>query len=161
MGAGVPRHHEPVSTVLEDIEAIRQLKYRYCRALDTRAWDELADCLLPEVTADYAGLAFGRRDELVEYMRSHMTEDMMTLHQAHHPEIAVDGDTATGTWYLTDKVMVPAYQFVLEGAAFYHDEYHRTGDGWRIARTGYERTYEMTWSTESLPGVKLKNRPRH
>ena len=29
---------------LEDVEAIRQLKYRYFRCLDLKRWDELGAC---------------------------------------------------------------------------------------------------------------------
>ena len=70
-------------------------------------------------------------------------------------EIAVDGDTATGTWYLQDKVIVEAFKFVLEGAAIYSDRYARTPEGWRVAHTGYRRTYEATYSLDDLPSFKL------
>ncbi|GAB2870680.1 nuclear transport factor 2 family protein [Nocardioides pacificus] len=146
---------------MDDHEAIRQLKYRYVRFLDTKAWDDYTETFAPEATADYAGLVFDGRDAIVDYMRTNMTADMITLHQVHHPEITVDGDTATGTWYLQDKVIVPAFKFVLEGAAFYDDRYVRTSDGWRIAHTGYRRTYEMTWSTDDLASVKIKQNPTH
>ena len=84
-----------------------------------------------------------------------MTEGMLTLHQAHHPEIEVDGDTATGRWYLQDKVIIEAFKFVLEGAALYKDRYVRTPDGWRIAHTGYRRTFEQSYSLDDLPSMKI------
>ena len=31
---------------------------------------------------------------------------------------------------------------MLIGAAFYHDRYRRTADGWKISATGYDRTYD-------------------
>ncbi|MDX5318834.1 MAG: nuclear transport factor 2 family protein, partial [Actinomycetes bacterium] len=77
-------------------------------------------------------------------------------HHCHHPEVAVDGDRATGTWYLEDKVLMPEHRLVLEGAAFYEDRYVRTGDGWRIEHTGYRRTYEATMSMDDLPSYRLK-----
>ena len=70
-------------------------------------------------------------------MRENLGEGMLTMHQVHHPEITVDGDTATARWYLQDKVIVPAFGFMLEGAAFYADRYVRTPEGWRVAHTGY------------------------
>ncbi len=40
---------------------------------------------------------------------------------------------------------------MLIGAAFYHDRYRRTGDGWKISETGYDRTYDATrCRTENL-----------
>ena len=138
-----------------DRVAIEQLKFRYLRTLDLKRWTEFEDCFLPEATGDYAGLVFGDRSSLVAFMRENMGPGLISVHHAHHPEIAVDGDTATGVWYLEDRVIVPEAHFVLEGAAFYDDRYVRTQAGWRIAHTGYRRTYEMSWSTEDLPSCKL------
>ncbi len=67
-----------------------------------------------------------------------------------HPEITVTGDTASATWYLQDRVIVPDYNFMLIGAAFYHDRYRRTDDGWKISATGYDRTYEATMSVADM-----------
>ncbi len=39
---------------------------------------------------------------------------------------------------------------MLIGAAFYHDEYRRTPDGWKISATGYKRTYDATLSLKAL-----------
>ena len=140
----------------DDIAQIKQLKYRYLRTLDLKQWDEFAECLLPEVTGDYAGLVFEDRDALVGYMRENLGEGLISMHHAHHPEIDVDGDSAAGRWYLEDKVIVPDLDFVLEGAAFYEDRYVRTPEGWRIAHTGYRRTYEVSMSTADLASWKVK-----
>jgi len=140
----------------DDIAEIKQLKYRYLRTLDLKLWDEFAECFLPEVTGDYAGLVFENRDALVTYMRENLGEGLISMHHAHHPEITVDGDEAVGRWYLEDKVIVPEFDFVLEGAAFYTDRYVRTPDGWRIAHTGYKRTYEMSMSTADLASYKVR-----
>jgi hypothetical protein len=45
---------------------------------------------------------------------------------------------------------------MLYGAAFYHDRYRRTPDGWRISATGYQRTYEVNMSTEAITNFKVK-----
>lgn len=144
-----------------DIEAVKQLKYRYLRTLDTKAWGEFEECFLPEATADYNGLEFADRAALVDYMRANLGEGLITLHQVHHPEVHVDGDTATARWYLQDKVLVPAFGFMLEGAAFYQDRYQRTPDGWRVAHTGYRRTYEATYNLADLPSLAVKGPGEH
>ena len=56
----------------------------------------------------------------------------------------------TMTWYLQDKVIVPKFDFMLIGAGFYHDRYRRTADGWKICVTGYDRTYDASFSTKAL-----------
>jgi hypothetical protein len=139
------------------VDEIKQLKYRYLRTLDLKRWDEFAAVFVPEATGDYGeGLSFGSRDELVGFMRDSLGPRMITLHQCHHPEITVDGDRAAGVWYLEDKVIMPEHRLVLEGAAFYEDRYVRTTDGWRIAHTGYRRTYEATMSMDDAPSYRLK-----
>lgn len=145
---------------LADIEAIKKVKYRYMRALDTKHWDDFADTLTEDVVGDY-GESLGEehhftdRASLVEFMRTSMPAGIITEHKVTHPEIEIDGDEATGIWYLQDKVIAPEFNFMLIGAGFYHDTYRRTPDGWKISKTGYDRTYDASLSTESL-GFKVK-----
>jgi SnoaL-like protein len=144
-----------------DIDEICRLKYRYLRSLDTKRWGEFEACFVPEVTADYNGLVFEDRATLVAYMRKNLGLGVVTMHQVHHPEITVDGDTASGRWYLQDRVIVEEFRFMLEGAAFYEDRYLRTPDGWRVSHTGYRRTFEMTYSLDDLPGLRLTGPGEH
>jgi SnoaL-like domain len=147
-------------SAMVDIDEIQQVKYRYLRALDTKHWDDFADTLTEDVIGDYdasIGEAhrFTDRDSLVEFMRTSMPANIITEHRVTHPEITVNGDEASATWYLQDRVIVPEINFMLTGAAFYHDQYRKTGDGWKISKTGYDRTYDATMSTENL-NFKLK-----
>ena len=138
------------------VEEVKRLKYRYLRTLDLKRWDEFAAVFLPDATGDYGGLSFGSRDEIVGFMRDSLGPQMITLHHCHHPEIEVDGDRATGIWYLEDRVIMPEHRLVLEGAAFYEDRYVRTPEGWRIEHTGYHRTYEATMSMDDIPSYNLR-----
>jgi SnoaL-like domain len=141
---------------MSDIDEIKQVKYRYLRALDTKNWDEFADTLTEDVRADYGtdvagqSLHFTERNALVDYMRRSLGPETITEHHVGHPEITLDDDQATGTWYLQDRVIVPAVNFMLIGAAFYHDTYCRTSAGWKICGTGYDRTYDATMSLQGL-----------
>ena len=144
-----------------DVEAIKNVKYRYLRALDTKYWDEFADTLTDDVVGDYGSSVgeehhFTNRVDLVNYMRKSLGPAVVTEHRVTHPEISVSGDEATGTWYLQDRVIVADFNFMLIGAAFYRDTYRRTDDGWKISSTGYERTYEATMS---LAGLDFKLTP--
>ena len=80
---------------------------------------------------------------IVAFLRERLGPDIITVHFAGQPEIDVDGDTATGTWCFEDTVIATEYRVVITGAAFYEDTLPaRRGRPWRIAHTGYERTYE-------------------
>lgn len=146
------------------IEEIRQLKFRYLRTLDLKQWDAFAETFVPEATADYGdGLVFDDRDAIVAFMRESLGPQMITVHFCHHPEITLEpdgaegvADRALGRWYLEDKVIMPEHRLILEGAAFYDDEYVRTPDGWRISRTGHRRTYEVTMSMDGIEGYRLR-----
>ena len=101
-----------------DVDEIKRVKYRYLRALDTKHWDEFADTLTEDIVGDYGSSLgeehhFTDRDSLVEFMRSAMPANVLTEHRVTHPEIDVDGDEATGTWYLQDRVIVPDFDFML------------------------------------------------
>ncbi len=141
---------------MDDVDQICRLKYAYFRSLDLKQWKEFEGCFVEDATGSYAELEFSSRRDIVDYMKANLPLEVTTVHQAHHPEIDVDGDTATGTWYLFDKVFVPAFDFVLEGAAFYSDRYVRTEQGWRIQHTGYRRTYETSWKMSKAPGWSFK-----
>ncbi|ALG84873.1 nuclear transport factor 2 family protein [Gordonia phthalatica] len=137
----------------DEIRAIETLKYRYLRAVDTKDWDGLAATLTEDVHTDYGSqlggrpLTFDDRDGVLAYFRKAMGGSLVTEHHVTHPIIEVDaGDPtrATGSWYLQDRVIVPDYDMMIIGAAFYEDVYRKTADGWRIASTGYQRTFEAT-----------------
>lgn len=148
------------------LEEIKKLKHRYLRCVDLRKWDELADTLTEDAVAYYGTHATGGparmegRQATLDYLRKNMGPDVITEHVAGHPEIEVDGDSASGTWCFTDTVYAKSYGVIINGFAYYHDEYRRCPDGvWRIAHTSYERIYETLTSMKDLPSLRfLANR---
>ncbi|WP_370949099.1 nuclear transport factor 2 family protein [Amycolatopsis sp. cg5] len=138
------------------LEELKRLKYRYLRSLDLKRWAEFETTLAPDATADYGEqLRFGSRAEIVKFMRTWLESDIITVHHCHHPELEIDGSTATGSWCLDDTIIVPEHRLMIRGSAFYEDVYVLGDDGWRIARTGYQRTYESTMSLDDMPSFKL------
>jgi len=134
---------------LEDIEAIRQLKYRYFRCLDCKRWRELGECFTEDATAAYDSgkYSYEGRDAIMGFLEGALGDrNVISLHQGHHPEIEVNGDTAKGTWYLEDYLIFVKADTRLRGAGFYHDEYVKVGGQWRLKHTGYVRTFEEVQS---------------
>ena len=131
---------------LAEIEAIKQLKYRYFRFLDLKQWDDLAELLAGDATAAYSGgkYSFEGRAAIMGFLRGALgRHSMLTAHHGHHPEIELTSETtATGIWALWDTVIDTEHGFVIRGAAFYRDEYEKIDGAWRFRSTGYERTYE-------------------
>lgn len=136
---------------LEEIEAIRQLKYRYLRGVDCKDWALLASTFAPDAVSAYDSgkNAYVGRDAIVAWLRGAMDNAIVTMHQVHHPEIELtSATTAKGTWHLEDRVIndgpampeMPAHS-ILFGTAYYQDEYVKQGGQWLIQKTGYERIY--------------------
>lgn len=144
------------------IEQIKRLKHRYFRTLDLKRWDEFGACLAEDITARYGTQAMGKplhfdnRADVVAYMANNLGTGITTVHIANHPEIDVDGDTATGSWAFEDTVIVPEFKVQIRGAGYYHDTYRREPDGvWTITSTGYDRIYEALTSLEDTPSFQM------
>jgi hypothetical protein len=129
-----------------ELEAIRRLKYAYFRTLDLKQFEELGTLLTDDVTSSYEDgrTVLEGRSAIVSWLSSVLGDTgIVTEHHGHHPEITFTSDaTADGTWYLQDRVIVPGADIEIAGTAFYSDRYRLTGEGWRIAHTGYTRVFE-------------------
>ena len=143
---------------LIQIERIKRVKYAYLRCLDQKDWDGLAEVFTEDATASYSGgnYTYSGRDEIIGFISRNMgREAFHSSHRVHHPEIDVDGDTATGTWALEDTVLDTDWNFLLFGAAFYVDTYRKVDGRWLIAHTGYRRSFEAMVPTASVEGFQL------
>ncbi|QKT07340.1 nuclear transport factor 2 family protein [Gordonia sp. X0973] len=146
--------------VLGDIHDIVTLKHRYGRCLDNRLWEEFGSTLAPDATARYGTVSQGEplhfdgREAIVDYMRESLRGSIVTVHTLGNPEIAVDGDTATGSWSMSDVVIVPDFDTVITGTSYYTDRYARIDGEWCISRTEYYRLYEAV-TPMSGTGMKL------
>jgi uncharacterized protein (TIGR02246 family) len=118
---------------VDDIEAIKQLKARYFRTMDTKDWDGMrqvfADDVVTDTTASGGNVITGA-DEFIAFLRQTLA-DAVTVHHGHMPEIEITSPTtATGIWALEDRVRWAAGG--IHGFGHYHETYVKT-DEWRIA----------------------------
>jgi uncharacterized protein (TIGR02246 family) len=153
-------HQEDVdmSLRLEDIEKIRQLKYRYWRSIDTGDIAALEELFTEDVRVDYIGGSYRwqmqGRDKIIESIAQSFHANAVACHTGHHPEIEVLTDTtATGTWYLTDVFINLAEKIRTTGSALYRDKYVQQRGQWRIAESTYERLYEEVEKFEKMPNL--------
>jgi len=150
---------------MDDIEAIKQLKYAYFRLLDLKQFDELGGLLTEDCTAAYddGNLSYDGRDAIVRFLTDALGDDgVISQHHGHHSEITVTGpDSATGVWYLDDRVIVLAADLEIGGTAFYDDRYERWDGRWLIAHTGYRRVFEehRTHTTLAVQSFRSRFQP--
>ena len=93
---------------LKDVQAIKELKSKYFRALYTKNWDELETTMTPNISTAYSNgkLVFHGPKEITNYFKESMPDTEITLHQGHNPVIWFESDTvAYGKWYLQDNLI--------------------------------------------------------
>ena len=128
---------------MDDLEAIRQLKARYFRTMDTKDWAAMrqvfTDDVVVDTTASGGGVVTGA-DQFIAFLEETLG-DAVTVHHGHMPEIALTSPTtATGIWALEDTILWPT-GLRLHGHGHYHEAYTKEGDEWRIASTTLTRLH--------------------
>ncbi len=130
---------------LADVEAIKQLKARYFRLMDTKRWEAWGDVFTEDVRMEVpeAAVEFDGRQAVVSNVGAAL-EGATTIHHGHMPEIELTGpDTATGIWAMFDYVEWPSAEdgtrVGLQGYGHYHETYVRVDGRWQIASTRLER----------------------
>jgi hypothetical protein len=126
-----------------ETEAIKRLKARYFRSVDTFDLAGWLDCftedcrLLFDAEVRRAGrpepstFAFSGKQDLIDYWNGN-SDRVESVHHGHMPEIEIVSPTeAKGIWAMED--IVEFRDSVLHGFGHYHETYRRTADGWKIA----------------------------
>ena len=121
---------------LKDIEEIKQVKAQYCRCVDTKDWDGYASLVTDDLTLDTEGGLQQGRDTIVASLSQSLAA-ATTVHQVHVAEITVDGDSAHAIFPMQDYVNMTFGDktFTIRGFGHYHEDYRRTGDGWKLCRS--------------------------
>jgi uncharacterized protein (TIGR02246 family) len=123
-----------LTIVTDDIEAIKRLKARYCRTMDTKDWAAMRTLFADDVvvdTTESGGNVTSGADEFVAGLQI-VIGDAITVHQCHTPEIDIASPTAaSGIWAMEDML-----RFVdgteLHGYGHYHETYEKLDGTWRI-----------------------------
>lgn len=126
---------------LAAVEAIKILKARYCRYVDTQDWPAFRTLF-----ADDATLFFPENYDAASSIDDFMQgvgpalEGGVTIHHAVMPEIEIlDADTARGIWAMRDALYFPpgvrglAGASEIHGTGHYHESYVRRDGQWLFA----------------------------
>jgi len=141
--------HQPVvrQYTLEDlsnIEAIKRLKARYFRMLDTKQWEEWGKIFAPDaimrVTSDNSITGWsrgnnqpqevvGRQNIVARVSQTHA--HTLTVHHGHMPEIELTSPTtARGVWAMEDMSDTDSQKS--HGWGHYEETYELVGGRWYI-----------------------------
>lgn len=118
---------------MHDREALKELRYRYGRRIDTQSWQAFLDLFTDDATCQFAGIgSFTGRSELRQLVEDYIESNYeYTCHLFHHPIIDLDGDTATGSWLLEGLLAHHDGTFEWRQGR-YEDRYRRVGDAWKF-----------------------------
>lgn len=140
----MPLHEIDGATEVLELEALKQLKARYCRLLDTKDWTAWRGLFTDDFLSDTSpsgGKVIEGADHFVAFTRKSL-RDQATVHQVHAPELELTSPTtARGVWALEDVVRFgPGVN--LRGYGHYTETYEKVGDTWLIASSTLTRLRE-------------------
>jgi hypothetical protein len=110
-------------------DEIRELRYRYCRAIDSRGFDAVEACFTPDVCIDYGAVGkFESRDALLNMMRSYAeSNSTIGLHTALNPIIAfTNPNSAIFHWVSQFSSHDPDTGTSVKQSAIYSMLFHNT-----------------------------------
>jgi|WetSurMetagenome_2_1015567.scaffolds.fasta_scaffold02165_6 hypothetical protein len=133
--------------VTRDIEAIKQLHYRYYTAFMLAKWDQVLDCFSDDCVLDVMAEPIQGRAEIEKaYKRIAQRHIGKEGDWLVHPIITVDGEKANGNW--AQFMMYPYRRN--EAAIFwemgwYNAEYTKIDGQWKISRLNQRFHVSLPW----------------
>lgn len=120
-----------------DYQKIKELRSQYSYTIDhgaaTGEWDDFISLYTEDAVVDYPQTTMRGHDEIEAF--AHEIEEFyeFSMHTAQMPVLNLNGDEATGTWYML--VMYTATDGS-EGYVVgrYEDEYRRVDGDWKFSR---------------------------
>ena len=143
--------------ILEDVEAIKELKARYCAHCDNDYDPEgIAGLFIDGGVWD--GGRRGRyegKDEIKGFFVEAARIFSFALHYVLNPIITVNGDEAQATWYLFMAATLRDGNRAVWNAGRYEDDYVRVDGEWKfkqllVAASYFTTPFETGWAKEQF-----------
>ena len=127
---------------IEDLEEIKKLHQHYINLMDDLQYDEVLELFTEDATSEIRNFGVKRgKKEMAEIYSGVLAKkrgnQRYDAHMAIEPDIAVDGDTAKGTWLIYIFFSKPEIQWV-QGRN--ECEYRKENGTWKISKLKFTRT---------------------
>jgi len=139
---------------ISDRIRINDLLVRYTRAIDTKDWNLLDSCFIPDADVDYtaSGGVAGKYPEVRAWLAKALAPFPITAHYITNSMVDLRGDRASARTLVLNPMFFAnpdgsLHDFTV--GATYVDELVWTDAGWRIAR----RVEEAGYMQGTLPGA--------
>ena len=160
---------ERSASLLNDIDEIERLQRIYGYYLDRSDWDEVADLLTSDATAEYAnsGVYVGKESVrkllyAIGYGKAGIPLGQLREHMQFQPviDVAPDGLTAKGRWRVF-ALLGQSGQYARWQAGPYENEYRKEDGKWKISKIRWYETFtvplEGAWQTR-MPQSNVADR---
>ena len=129
--------------VLEDTEAIRNLKARYAAYCDdSYDADNIADLFTEDAIWESEGIGrFEGREAIREFFRGASKIYTFAIHYSLNPHIEVNGHTARARWYLFMPCIVAEGNKAMWRAGIDNEEYVCMNGEWKFTRKTATRLF--------------------
>ena len=144
---------------LVDIEALKQLKARYCRLLDAKDWPAWRQLFTDDFVSDTSiggWPVIHGADDFVAFTRDSSAQAARRPRPTRctHPELElISPSTARGIWALEDVVRLAPGRH-LRGYGHYHETYEKVDGEWFIKTSTLTRLREDVFTAVRL-GIRL------
>lgn len=146
---------------LEDIENIKRLKHSYCYIADAgtrdaRKMEDFAELFVEDawVDFDFMGVHKGRHAVLSFYKDQVANILSYSAHMLTNPLIDLDGDRATGKWYVLVPNIFRAVNLATWLQGVYTEEYVKVDGRWKwqsiTVRFDHITPYEQGWAKQPM-----------
>lgn len=132
-----------------DHQQLQLLVTEYANALDNKDWDRLDQVFTPDAYVDYSAMGGirGHYPEIKAWLPNALGIFRNNMHFVGNFQFHIDGDNATGQVACMNPLVLPSLipklpRTVVLGL-WYHDEYQRTDDGWRISRRNEQKCFAL------------------
>jgi uncharacterized protein (TIGR02246 family) len=135
--------------VLEDAEAIRNLKARYAALCDQQYdADRIAMLFTEDALWDSPGLGrFEGREAIRNFFRGASEIFSFAIHYSLNGQIDVEGDTARARWYLFMPCTIASGNRAMWRASIDHETYARVNGTWMFLRKRSEPLMNVPFET--------------
>jgi len=145
-------------TIVEDIEAIKQLKARYCAICDDNHDPEkITDLFTSDAVWESEGIGVHQGHAAIRALFRRFQERIsFSQHNVMNPIIEVDGDSAKGTWYFLGPFTFRKGNRAMWLPARYEERYVKVNGEWKFkhlrAIGRMSAPYETGWANQNAAG---------
>lgn len=135
---------------LISVEAVKQLRARYCRCIDTKAWAELRSVLAPDVELDLPSLkdrgGVRGADAFIDLVQTWFANSP-SLHLNVLPEIEIRSESAATAIWKQEHFLPQAYSLGSKhghGYGYSYDTYEKRDGVWLVKSVRLEPHFAIT-----------------